>query len=141
MQLVIVGDGPDRVRLEREAKQLGIASAVRFLGWRQDVPRLIPLFDALLMPSRYEGLPQVAVQAVTAHVPVVGYAVDGLVELLPEGFTAPRGHETELADIVSALAREPRRWPAREVAFRAAEWCDPDKVADRLIVLIQGTML
>jgi hypothetical protein len=73
-------------------------------------------------------------------VPVVGYAVDGLVELLPESFTMPRGDEAGLADIVSGLAREPGRWPAREVALRAAEWCDPDKVADRLIALIQGTM-
>jgi glycosyltransferase involved in cell wall biosynthesis len=140
VQLVIVGDGPDRGRLERKTRQLGIASAVRFLGWRQDVPDLIPLFDAVLMPSRYEGLPQVAVQAASAHVPVVGYAVDGLVELLPESFTKPRGDEAGLAEIVIGLARDPRRWPAREVALRAAEWCDPEKVADRLIALIQGTM-
>ena len=69
------------------------------------------------MPSRYEGLPQVAVQAVTAYVPVVGYAVGGLAELLPEEFTATRGDEERLATIVSSIAQEPRHWPARELAL------------------------
>jgi glycosyltransferase involved in cell wall biosynthesis len=137
LQLVIVGDGPDRRWLQRKAERLGIASALRFLGWRDDVERLMPLLDAVLMPSRYEGFPQVAVQAVTAYVPVVGYAVGGLAELVPEGFTAAPGDEAGLAAIVGALASEPRSWPAREVALRAATWCDPGNVADGLLVLMQ----
>jgi glycosyltransferase involved in cell wall biosynthesis len=139
VQLVIVGDGPDSQRLERMAAELGITSSVRFLGWRDNVDHLIPLFDAVLMPSRYEGFPQVAVQAVTAHVPVVAYAVGGLVELVPPTFTAAAGDEAGLAARVSALAREPHSWPAQEVALRAAAWCDPGMVADRLIGLIRGS--
>ena len=64
--------GPTATGFSGRQESFGIASAVRFLGWRDDIERLIPLFDAVLMPSRYEGFPQVAVQAVTAHVPVVG---------------------------------------------------------------------
>jgi glycosyltransferase involved in cell wall biosynthesis len=137
LQLVIVGDGPDRTAIQQMAERLGIASAVQFLGWRDDVERVIPLFDAVLMPSQYEGLPQVAVQAVTAHVPVVGYAVGGLAELLPEEFTATRGDEARLATIVSSIALEPRHWPAREVALRAATWSDPGAAADRLLQLMR----
>lgn len=141
LQLVVIGDGPDGHSVQQMAERLGIASAVRFLGWRDDVERLIPLLDAVLMPSRYEGLPQVAVQAVTAHVPVVGYAVGGLAELLPGDFTATPGDEERLATIVSFIARDPHRWPARELASRAATWSDPGAAADRLLDLMSSAGL
>lgn len=141
LQLVIVGDGPDRRSVQQMADRLGIASAVRFLGWRDDVERLIPLLDAVLMPSRYEGLPQVAVQAVTAQVPVVGYSVGGLAELLPEDFTARLGDEERIATIVSSVARDPRRWRARELALRGAAWSDPGAGADRFLELMSSAGL
>ena len=141
LQLVIVGDGPDLHAVQQLAERLGIPSAVRFLGWRDDVERLIPLFDAVLMPSRYEGLPQVAVQAVTAGVPVAGYAVGGLAELLPEEFTAPPGDEERLAEIVGSIADEPGRWPTRELALRGAAWSDPGAAAERLLGLMAAAGL
>ncbi len=135
LHLIVVGDGPDLPRLERLAEDLRISPHVTLLGWRDDVDALIPLFDALVMPSRYEGLPQTAVQAATAHVPVVGYAVGGLGELLPSGFGVPYGDEQGLAEAVSAILEGRSDWPARELADRASDWCDPENVAQRVLTL------
>lgn len=136
LHLVVVGDGPDRAAVQRMAEQLGIQPAVSFLGWRNDLDLVMPLFDAILMPSRYEGFPQVAFQAAVAHVPVIGYAVGGLAELIPPDFTAPYGQESGLAAAVAALLRDPRRWPANEVARRALSCCEPSHAAARISALL-----
>jgi glycosyltransferase involved in cell wall biosynthesis len=140
VHLVIIGDGPDRKALERLAEQLGIAPGISFLGWRNDVPQLVPLLDAVVMPSRYEGLPQVAIQAATAHVPIVGYAVGGLAELVPPEFTVRQGDEEGLAVALTTLLRNPASWPARQVAQRALSWCRPDHAADRVLALLNGSL-
>lgn len=140
LQLVVVGDGPDFDEIAALATRLNIRSNVSFLGWRNDVDIILPLLDAIVMPSNYEGLPQTAIQAATAGVPVVGYAVDGLKELLPAGFSVPRGDEEGLADAVMAILRGSRGWPHREVAERAKEWCEPDRVARRILRLASASL-
>jgi glycosyltransferase involved in cell wall biosynthesis len=136
VHLVVVGDGPDRQRVQRMADRLGIDRAVSFLGWRNDLDVVMPLLDAILMPSRYEGFPLVAVQAAVTHVPVIAYAVGGLAELIPADFTAPYGQESGLTAAVAALSRNPQLWPADEVARRALDCCEPSRAADRVSVLL-----
>jgi glycosyltransferase involved in cell wall biosynthesis len=138
VRLVVIGDGPDSSALRQMADQLGIASQVSFLGWREDAGSLIPLLDAVLLPSRFEGLPQTALQAATAHVPVIGYAVDGLTELLPPDFQVLFGDEPGLARVVAELVRGARRWPYEEVAERAAAWGNPAASAERLLALVRA---
>jgi glycosyltransferase involved in cell wall biosynthesis len=135
VHLVVVGDGPDQQAVRSMAERMGIAAAVTFLGWRDDIDRLMPLLDAVLMPSRYEGLPQVAVQAVTAHVPVIGYAVGGLIELLPGCFTVPYGAEDRLLEAMVSLMQNPDQWPADEVSLRAINWCEPAHAAEKVLAL------
>lgn len=67
--LMLAGDGALRERCERLAQELGIADAVRFLGIRDDVPRLYSAMDAFALPSLYEGLPVVGVEAQAAGLP------------------------------------------------------------------------
>lgn len=64
--LLLVGDGQERERVEKRATELGIASFVHFLGLRSDVPDLMQAMDAFCMPSLYEGLPLVLVEAQAA---------------------------------------------------------------------------
>lgn len=135
LHLVVVGDGPDLHTVRAMADRMGITAAVTFLGWRDDIDRLMPLLDTVLMPSRYEGLPQVAVQAVTAGVPVIGYAVGGLAELLPPPFTVPHGAEGGLVTGVVSLLHDPKQWPAEEVRLRAATWCEPRNAAEKVLAL------
>lgn len=138
LHLVVIGDGPDLSGVRQLASGLGIFSHVTFLGWRDDVGALIPLLDAVLLPSRFEGLPQTALQAATAHVPVVGYAVDGLNELLPPEFRVGYGDEDGLARVLIDLLRGTQRWPSAELAQRAAAWGDPAAASERLLALVRA---
>ena len=67
--LVLAGDGELREEAGRKAKELGISRSVLFLGVRSDVPDLMQAMDAFLMPSIYEGLPLVLVEAQAAGLP------------------------------------------------------------------------
>ena len=69
--LVLVGDGPLRAEAEQKARELGIAERVRFLGTRTDVPRLLQMMDAMLLPSLHEGFPTVALEWQCAGLPVL----------------------------------------------------------------------
>lgn len=64
--LLLVGDGPLREEMEREARDLGCGGAVRFLGARADVPDLMQAMDVFFLPSLYEGLPLVLLEAQAA---------------------------------------------------------------------------
>ena len=68
-RLVLVGDGPNLLTLEAKAVDLGVASAVLFLGHRDDAARLLQAFDLFVMPSRFEGLGMAAVEAQAAGLP------------------------------------------------------------------------
>jgi glycosyltransferase involved in cell wall biosynthesis len=138
IHLVVVGDGPDSAVVRGLAERLQVASVASFLGWRQDAGDLIPLLSAVIMPSRYEGMPLVAMQAAAAGVPVVGYDVDGLAELLPPEFRVAAGDETALANTVAALVSGSLHWPTEELARRATAWSDPEKAADRLLMILQS---
>jgi len=71
--LLLVGDGPDRAQLERQAAQLGISDRLRFLGSRppNEVARLVAAADVMLLPTRAEGLANAWVEALACGTPVV----------------------------------------------------------------------
>lgn len=67
--LVMTGDGPDRELIEARAIAYGVASRVVFTGQRSDAERLYSAFDCFVLPSNYEGLPVVGVEAQCAGLP------------------------------------------------------------------------
>ena len=79
--LLIVGDGPERKRLQAQTAELGLQQRVHFLGWRADVPQLLKLAEVLLLPSRWEGMPNVLLEAMAAGLPFVSTAVEGADEI------------------------------------------------------------
>ncbi len=76
--LVIAGEGPLEDDLKQEAANLGVASHVRFLGPRLDIPELLKLFDLYVLPSNWEGLPMVLLEAMAAGCPIVATDVGGV---------------------------------------------------------------
>lgn len=64
--LVMIGDGPLRPELEIKVAELGLSSAVKFLGIRNDIPKLLQGIDLFILPSLYEGLPVVLIEAQAA---------------------------------------------------------------------------
>lgn len=87
LQLVFAGHGALLGELERRARELGVRERVAFLGFRSDVPAVLAACDLLLLPSRWEGLPYVVLEAMAAGKPVVATPVDGAVDLVVSGET------------------------------------------------------
>ncbi len=106
--LCMVGDGPDRERLEQLAHDLGIARATYFVGYQPDVAGYYGLFDAFLLPSVNEGTPVSAIEALASGTPVVANRVGGVPDVVRDGID---GFLVEPGDVEGAaerLARSPR---------------------------------
>lgn len=105
--LLLVGDGP--VRQEVEALAVG-HGAVRFLGKRDDVPTLMAVADLLVLPSRFEGLPLVVLEAMAAGLTVVATDAPGTDEAVIDGETGllvPPDDPPALAHAVVAALGDP----------------------------------
>jgi glycosyltransferase involved in cell wall biosynthesis len=104
--IAVVGDGPERDRLRREARRLGLDSRFQFLGERNDAAEVLALFDLFVLPSLWEGLPFVLVEAAALSRPIVATAVDGVPEVLDDGKTGllvPPGDPPALSEAVIRL--------------------------------------
>ena len=84
-KLVLVGDGPERSRLEQMTLDRGLTDCVDFLGTRNDVPALLTSFDIFVLPSRSEGLPMALLEAMATGLPIVATAVGGVPEAIRDG--------------------------------------------------------
>ncbi len=80
--LLLVGDGPLRPSLQSAARTEGIADRVHFGGWQPDVPEILAASSLLLLPSLWEGMPNVVLEAMASRLPVVASDVEGVRELL-----------------------------------------------------------
>ena len=108
--LLVVGDGPLRARLPEEARSAGVADRVRFLGARNDIPRIMAVLDLLVLSSRTEGLPVAPIEAMAAGRPVVVTDVGGCREVVADGETGyvvpPRDAEA-LAEAMGRILEDP----------------------------------
>jgi len=127
VKFLFVGDGPLRQKLEAEVNERNLASHFRFLGFRGDVPDLLHLFDLFVLPSLYEGLPNVVLEAMAASRAVVATAVDGTPEAIVDGQTGvlvPPKNPSALGKAISGLLASPeRRRQLGENARRRVETC------------------
>jgi glycosyltransferase involved in cell wall biosynthesis len=108
----IVGDGPDRSRVEGEIDQLGLAADIELLGNRDDVGRLLESADVFVLSSHWEVLPLAILEAMAAALPVVATAVGGVRELVLDGrtgFVIPPGDPEALARAVGSLVEDAGR--------------------------------
>ena len=102
---LIVGDGPDRVAVEKEIRRLDLVREVELLGERRDVSDLLAASDVFVLSSDSEGLPMSILEAMANGLPVVATAVGGVPEVVLDGetgFLVPPGDSKRLA---AALAR------------------------------------
>ncbi len=80
--LLLVGEGPQRRELEHAAKEGPFADRIHFAGFRSDIPSILAACDLLLLPSRWEGMPNAVLETMAAQRPVVATRSEGVVELL-----------------------------------------------------------
>lgn len=106
--LTILGDGPERPALEAQATTLGIASRITFAGFADRPAAIVGAADALVMSSRWEGMPNAALEALACGTPVIGPAdLPALAELAAASPLGVRLFRTpdELAALVTGLRR------------------------------------
>src|SRR5699024_4788815 len=104
------GDGPLRDRLEEQSEAFGLRGKVLFLGHREDVPALLAASDLLVLPSLYEGLPNVVLEAMRFRKPVIATAAPGTTEVVEDGETGllvPLRKPTELARAIRRVIEDP----------------------------------
>lgn len=106
----IVGDGPDHEKLERLAKELGIAEHAVFTGSRADMPQVYASFDVFVLASIDEGMPMAILEALASSCAVVATQVGAVPKLIVSGQTGmlvPAADVKALADAVLVLMRNP----------------------------------
>jgi hypothetical protein len=112
---VVVGDGEERGRL----MSISACSNVSFVGYRRSAESLLPAFDILVMPSRYEAFGRVAVEAMLAGIPVVASAVQALPEVLDgHAMLVPPEDAEALAAALLELLEDERARRAMAAAAR-----------------------
>ena len=109
---MIAGDGPERTKLEQQIEELGLSGQVECVGWvaPDQIPALINSVTAILMPSRFEGLPLVALQAAMMGRPIVGTRVGGIPEVVVHqetGLLVESEDPSALAAAVASLLANP----------------------------------
>jgi len=137
-KLVMVGDGPEKPAAEQQVRELGIERDVLFLGNQDAMEELLPLADVFLLPSSSESFGLVALEAMSAGVPVVASNVGGLPEVIEHGATGYLHDPTHVAGFVASvlklLANDPlRRAMGRRGRLRARQRFSTDEMVDRYI--------
>jgi len=110
--VVILGEGPERNTLSELAIGLGIQDRVHLVGWRADVPQWMHAAEMLLLPSRWEGMPNVLIEAMGLGLPVVAASVEGVREVLgalADEQAVPWGNDKAFVDAVCEIFADPSR--------------------------------
>jgi glycosyltransferase involved in cell wall biosynthesis len=122
LHLVMVGDGPLASELREWTRARNFESRIHFVGRQENIAALMRAADLLVLPSQWEGLPNVVLEAMAAGTPVVATAVEGVRDLLGEGkfgVVVPLNGEPRLSGAIRAALRQNERgYEAAQAAQR-----------------------
>jgi len=110
VRFLIVGDGPSRGELERTAARLGLTGRLLFTGSRSDIPEVLAELRVCVLPSLFEGLPNILLESMAMRIPVVATRVGGTPEAVEDGVTGilvPPRDPGSLARAVEHLLEDP----------------------------------
>lgn len=103
---ILAGDGHLGQNLKKQASELGIEKNIIFLGWRDDVARIISTYDIFVLPSLNEGMGRVLVEAMALGKPIVASGIGGIPDLVTHGrngFLVPPKNPEQLANYIQIL--------------------------------------
>jgi glycosyltransferase involved in cell wall biosynthesis len=142
VDFLLVGDGPLRAEIEKEAEKAGLADSVKFLGDRRDIPAVLASMDIAVLTSDSESLSNVILEAMAAGLPVVAFDAGGNSELVngERGALVPPGNEERFAAALQALLSSATR--RQELGANARKFVlenfSLDRVRSRYEELYQG---
>ena len=136
LKVIIVGDGPGRDNLLREARALQLENIVSFLGFRRDVPEILATFDVFVFPSLEEALGTAVLEAMAAGKAVVASRVGGIPEAVVDqetGLLVPPSDSGALAEAVRKLLQDPdlRRQMGERGRLRIEEQFSINRMLDK----------
>ena len=126
VDLLFVGGGPQETELKRLVGRLQLDDRVHFVGRRGDVPGILKASDLFVLPSRWEGMPNVLLEAMAARLPIVSTRAEGVEELLgptAEAQTVAFGDSAALSERMQALLSD-------EIASGNLAAANHDRVAE-----------
>ena len=132
VEFLLVGDGPLRPELEREASELGLQGRVRFLGERRDIAAVLASLDISVVPSASESLSNVMLESMAAGVPVVATDVGGNSELAADSraVLVPPNNEESLVEGMERVLSNPEL--RSSLSFRAREFAQSNFGVERI---------
>jgi glycosyltransferase involved in cell wall biosynthesis len=115
LQCLIIGSGPLETELMQLADEKGVATAIRFLGYTQDIPSYLSAMDIFVLPSLNEGMGRALIEAMAVGLPVVATNVGGIPAVVQDGTTgllvAP-GNSHAVAEAIERYLQDPE-WTQR----------------------------
>lgn len=143
--LLLVGDGPERPRVEAQVAELGLGHRVRLLGAREEVAPLVREGAVFLLPSETESFGLAALEALSSGVPVVAHATGGLPEVVRDGetgFLVPPGDLDAMTERLMLLLGDPelRGQMGRTARADALRRFDLDPLVSRWERLYAGAL-
>jgi N-acetylgalactosamine-N,N'-diacetylbacillosaminyl-diphospho-undecaprenol 4-alpha-N-acetylgalactosaminyltransferase len=145
LSLVIIGDGPDRERIRIQIKELGLQDAAIMMGWQDNVACFMARAQVFLLSSRYEGWPNVLVEAMACGCPVVSTDCDtGPREILGDneyGLLVPVDDYEAMALEVEKLLLDPEmKKKFSERGMERASHFQTEKIAARYITILKNLL-
>lgn len=124
LRVTLIGDGPERAQLTRDAAEMGLSDTVDFIGYRSqsEVAEALKDTDALILPSFAEGVPVVLMEAMAAGRPVIATNVGGVAELVTNGqsgWLVPPGNAPALAEAITGVLTDDQARARMGAAGRA----------------------
>ncbi len=126
--IVWVGDGPIRPELEALAKQLGVADRLLITGMCTNVPAWVSCFDLFVLPTLWEGMGRVFLEAQAAGVPVIGTKVGGVPDVVKDGITGilvPPNDINALVEAMELLLTKPEL--RKQMGYAASQFANNEQ--------------
>ncbi|MDF1694193.1 MAG: N-acetyl-alpha-D-glucosaminyl L-malate synthase BshA [Saprospiraceae bacterium] len=131
-KLMLIGDGPEREKMEELCRKIGLCNEIRFLGKQDAVEELLAVADIFVLPSQNESFGLAALEAMACEVPVVSSNIGGLPEVNIDGKT---GYLCEVGDtdtmaekVLSILENPETHQRFRTAAFEHAKTFDIENI-------------
>lgn len=107
MVFLLIGDGPDAEKAGEMVKRFQLESRIRFIHWQDDLSLVYSALDALLLPSRAEGLPIVLFEAMLYELPITASNIDGVHRMLPPSWLFDLGDASGMVECLNRMRRSP----------------------------------